>query len=129
GQQDLIMISDNSNCSSEQPSTVVDIGCGRALQQSHYVTQGGVHVQRSIHEVADVQLALSRLRRALDTRRGVLLSSTFEYPGRYRRYDIGFVNPPLVITMRRDVVEIAALNRRGEIMLPELQRALADLAV
>ena len=31
---------------------------------------------------------------ALDERRGVLLASSYEYPGRYTRWDMGFVDPP-----------------------------------
>ena len=37
---------------------------------------------------------------ALDNRRGVLFSSSFEFPGRYTRWDMGFVDPPLVLTAR-----------------------------
>lgn len=120
------MTSNTLDPNNERAETVAAIPCGRALEQRHYLTSGGVRVQRSIHEVSDGQAAVSILRRCLDSRRGVLLSSTFEYPGRYRRYDIGFVNPPLAITARGNVVEIEALNARGNIMLPELQMALSE---
>ena len=121
------MISHNADSTSGREATVVAIPCGKALEQRHYLTRGGLRVQRSIHEVADGAEAVACLRRALDSRRGVLLSSTFEYPGRYRRYDIGFINPPVMITARAGVVEIRALNARGQILLPELQRALTGM--
>ena len=118
------MTSHNPDSTRGRETTVVVIPCGKAVEQHHYLTRGGVRVQRSIHEV-DGASAVACLRRALDSRRGVLLSSSFEYPGRYRRYDIGFVNPPVVITARAGAVEIRALNARGRVLLPELHRALA----
>jgi anthranilate synthase len=57
-----------------------------------------------------------------------LLASSFEFPGRYTRWDIGFVNPPLKITGKDRNLEIAALNVRGEILLPEIRRALQNCA-
>ena len=49
-----------------------------------------------------------RLRARSTTRRGVLFSSSFEFPGRYTRWDMGFVDPPLVLTARG-----RALHGRG----------------
>ena len=46
----------------------------------------------------------------LDSRRGVLFSSSFEFPGRYTRWDMGFVDPPLVFTARGREFSIEALN-------------------
>ncbi|MDP1931244.1 MAG: anthranilate synthase component I [Gammaproteobacteria bacterium] len=95
----------------------------RVLEQLHYITTGGVRVQRSIQR-CHYPHAIAQLRTQLDTQRGVLLSSSFEFPGRYTRWDIGFVNPPLVITARDRIVVMEALNVRGEILLPEMERAL-----
>lgn len=95
------------------------------VEQMHYFTSGGVKIQRSIQSCA-YQETISQLREQLDTQRGLLLSSSFEFPGRYTRWDIGFVNPPIVITARDRAVEIEALNRRGEVLLPEIRRALVN---
>ena len=100
------------------------------VQHSHYTSAGGVRVQRAVFAVSQPD-AIARLRERLDAERGVLLTSGFEYPGRYTRWDIGFVNPPVVLTARGRAVSIEALNARGKVLLPELQRALsghADLA-
>jgi len=97
---------------------------GQTLCHSHYLSAGGVRVQRSTMALP-YESAISQLRDRLDTERGVLLSSSFEYPGRYNRWDVGFVNPPIVITARGRQVDIEALNARGRILLPELVRALA----
>lgn len=105
---------------------------GRPLEQINYITSGGVRVQRSVQQFGqqgdhpdDYRQAIARLRTQLDSQRGVLLSSSFEYPGRYTRWDIGFINPPLVVTARDRSVVIEALNPRGEILLPEVLRALS----
>ncbi len=98
---------------------------GTALERMHYITSGGVKIQRSIQSCS-YQDAIAQLRCQLDTQRGVLLSSSFEFPGRYTRWDIGFVNPPIVITARDRALEIEALNRRGEVLLPEFRRALMN---
>ncbi len=93
------------------------------IAQLHYTTAAGVRIQRAEQGVS-YETAISQLRVKLDSCRGVLLSSSFEYPGRYTRWDLGFVNPPLVITARSREIHIEALNRRGEILLPEVLQAL-----
>ncbi len=53
----------------------------------------------------------------LDHRHGVLLFSDFEYPGRYTRWDIGFIDPPIQINASGRKANIIALNARGNILL------------
>ncbi|MGH2758166.1 MAG: hypothetical protein ACRDKJ_01235, partial [Actinomycetota bacterium] len=57
-----------------------------------YVTRGGIEVRRETERIA-VPGAVEPLIDAIDSRRGVLLASSYEYPGRYTRWDIGFVDP------------------------------------
>ncbi len=59
----------------------------------------------------------------LDDRAGVVLASGVEYPGRYTRWDMGFVDPPLVIEGRGFTVRMRALNDRGLVPL----RAFTEL--
>jgi anthranilate synthase len=66
---------------------------------SQYETRGGIQVQRTV-EIVPVAGAVEPLVDALDQRRGALLASSYEYPGRYTRWDMGFVDPPLVLTAR-----------------------------
>jgi anthranilate synthase len=81
-----------------------------------YRTRGGVDIYRASIGVDYVD-ASHDLIAALDSRPGVLLSSSYEYPGRYTRWDIGFTNPPLRISARGRRVELDALNARGEVLL------------
>jgi len=96
------------------------------MQVSRYTTQGGIAVAREICE-RDYQPADYALARALDERRGVLFSSSFEFPGRYTRWDMGFVDPPLAFTARGRHCMIEALNPRGRVLLPAVTQALSGL--
>ncbi|MEX2395118.1 MAG: anthranilate synthase [Actinomycetota bacterium] len=89
-----------------------------------YRTNGGIDVRREIGRV-DVQTGVESLIDALDERRGVLLASSYEYPGRYTRWDIGFVDPPICFTGRGRTFRIEALNDRGVVLLPAIEAALA----
>src|SRR3954452_1068760 len=88
-----------------------------------YLTRGGLTVPRHV-EGADPVLDVAGLVDALDERRGALYSSSYEYPGRYTRWDIGFVDPPLVFTTRERSFRIEALNPRGAVLLGGIRPAL-----
>ena len=92
-------------------------------ESQSYVTRGGIRVLREIEEV-DGAPALEELTAALDARRGALLASSYEYPGRYTRWDMGFVDPPLAITSRGRDASVEALSARGRVLFPALVRAL-----
>lgn len=54
---------------------------------------------------------------ALNQERGIFLSSGIEYPGRYTRWDIGFIRPPLEFVSRDRELRINALNERGSVLI------------
>src|ERR1700693_6119052 len=99
---------------------------GIPMQLTRYQTSGGVTARREVW-LGPYEREHDTLARILDDRRGVLLSSSFEFPGRYTRLDMGFVDPPLVLTARdRDFV-VEALNARGRVLIPAIAKALAAL--
>jgi anthranilate synthase len=63
--------------------------------------------------------------RALDSVRGVYLSSGYEYPGRYSRWDFASTRPPLEIVSYDRRVEFRPLNLRGEMLNRMLTPVLA----
>ena len=81
-----------------------------------YVTGGGVTVSRS-RVPTEYAGAIEAYVDRLNTRRGAVFSSNYEYPGRYTRWDTATANPPVVITARGRDMSIEALNKRGEIIL------------
>ncbi|VUD62092.1 Anthranilate synthase component 1 [Thalassocella blandensis] len=89
---------------------------------SSYTTASGIEVQRqavpkSYHN------AVSDLAQKLDSHIGCLLSSSYEFPNRYKRWDMGFVDPMIAITTRDMDVKICSLNDRGKILLPLIHDA------
>jgi anthranilate synthase len=88
-----------------------------------YTTQGGISIARS-YVAVDASAALAELILRLDQRRGLLLASSYEYPGRYKRYDLGFADPPLSFEGRGREFEVVAHNARGELLLPACLAAL-----
>ena len=96
------------------------------MQLTDYTTRGGIAIRREIREGL-YQPADNALAQAVDYRRGVLFSSSFEFPGRYTRWDMGFVDPPLVFTGRGRRFSIDALNSRGQVLLPAVGEALSGL--
>lgn len=93
----------------------------------NYTTASGLNVTRTAKPVT-AETAIGELVRQLDTQRGVLLSSGYEYPGRYTRWDMGFANPPLCFTGRGFDFELEALNERGIVLLAAAEHCLRDLA-
>lgn len=92
-----------------------------------YITQGGIKVRRVIEGIP-VDGAIEPIIDALDSHRGVLLASSYEYPGRYTRWDMGFVDPPLVLTSRERQFRITALNQRGQLLLAPITTAIRALS-
>ncbi|WP_375474943.1 anthranilate synthase [uncultured Nostoc sp.] len=90
-----------------------------------YKTISGVSVSRSITEVK-MDTALEDILFRLNSQRGGLLRSSYEYPGRYKRWAIGFVNPPLELTTQENAFTLIALNERGQVLLPFLLERLSQ---
>jgi len=95
-----------------------------AVKQAQYNTRGGIHVRRS-STIDDYATSMFRLTERLDDHRGLVLSSSCEFTGRYTRWDIGFVNPPIQVSSTGRSVTIEALNKRGDILLPAIFHGLA----
>ncbi|WP_334176257.1 anthranilate synthase component I [Pseudoxanthobacter sp.] len=89
----------------------------------HYVTRGGIRVTRAARDIA-YQGAIGSYVERLDSERGAVFSSSYEFPGRYTRWDIAFVNPPLVVEAQGRQVTVTALNARGRVLLPAIEKAL-----
>jgi anthranilate synthase len=94
------------------------------MREYRYTTPHGIEVTRTVSK-ADFRRGLKRLLRDLDDHRGIYLSSGYEYPGRYSRWDIASVCPPLEIVSYDRQVEIRPLNARGRKLTEILHPVLA----
>lgn len=117
----------------------------------HYLTKGGIqvtaHVTKLLYTGTDTQQqsqqsqqsqsqqstktstgAIEELIDLLDSHKGVLLTSSYEFPGRYARWSIGFVDPPIQITGRPGgICIIESLNERGMILMPAIYKSIKQL--
>ncbi len=92
-------------------------------QHYEYTSAGGVRIRRTLrHE--GYENTMDVLIDSLDTGRGVALVSSFEYPGRYTRWDMGFVDPLLALEGRGREFTLSALNERGQVLIPAAEDAL-----
>jgi anthranilate synthase len=82
------------------------------MREVRYQTPHGINVSRVTSKLP-FQKGFGRFLRDLDKVRGIYLSSGYEYPGRYSRWDIVSVRPPLeLVSFQREVV-FRPLNERG----------------
>ena len=89
-----------------------------------FVTEGGITVTRESFE-AEYATAIDKTLDRVNSQRGAVLSSNYEYPGRYTRWDTAIVNPPLGIETKGRAVSVIAYNERGTIFLEAMRQALS----
>ena len=83
------------------------------MPRLQYLSRSGIGVTRTASKVP-FKRGLRGLLRELDTRRGAYLSSGYEFPGRYSRWDIATVRPP---------IELVAFGQARRDQRPERARA------
>ena len=107
----------------------------------HFMTKGGIQVtanvegldytrtgdEASLANSRSSEAAIESLVQKLDSQKGVLLTSSYEFPGRYARWSLGFVDPPLEVSGKADKCTIKALNDRGKVLLPAIERAMKGM--
>ena len=94
------------------------------MRAYHFTTPHGIQVTRSLSKTS-FRKGLTHLLNDLDRHRGIYLSSGYEYPGRYSRWDIASTRPPLEIVSYDRRVEFRPLNARGTEILRMFHRVLA----
>ena len=95
-------------------------------EHAEFVTAGGVRITRTAEPFDPARV--EEIAAAADTRRGGVLSSGMEYPGRYSRWHLAYVDPCLEIVAAGRRVTARALNARGAVLLPVIGAALRRAA-
>jgi anthranilate synthase len=93
------------------------------MSNLQYSSRSGIAVTRNVSRTS-FQRGLKHLLRKLDRQRGIYLSSGYEYPERYSRWDIASICPPLEMLSWGRRVEIRALNERGAMLVRLLEPVL-----
>jgi anthranilate synthase len=92
------------------------------MDATQFETGGGVRVSRTAAAFDPGLLAGITLQ--VEARRGGVLSSGMEYPGRYSRWHMAYVDPCLELVARGRRVTATALNGRGMVLLPVVADAM-----
>lgn len=94
------------------------------LHQGRFITKGGVQITCQVDDVLEPTKEVEALLDGLNSHEGVILASSYEFPGRYARWTLGFIDPPLKIESRGLDFTVTALNDRGKVLLPVIDEAL-----
>jgi len=94
------------------------------MREYRFTTPHGIQVTRTLSK-GNFRKGLVHVLRDLDRHRGIYLSSGYEYPGRYSRWDIASSCPPLEIVAFDRRVEFRPLNERGRKLAEALHPVLA----
>ncbi len=92
------------------------------FQRTELLTRDGVRVTRTATPFDPAELG--RIAALVDERRGGVMSSGMEYPGRYSRWHMAYADPCAEIIAAGRRVTARALNDRGRVLLPVLRAAL-----
>ena len=95
---------------------------GSGEGETGFVTAGGIRVTRIADPFDPSRLV--EVAGQVDDRRGGVLSSGMEYPGRYSRWHMAYVDPCVEIVASGRRIRASALNERGQVLLPVLSAAL-----
>ncbi|HWP95263.1 MAG TPA: anthranilate synthase component I [Syntrophomonadaceae bacterium] len=88
-----------------------------------YITPGRVMITRQV-STCPMADGTDELIKRLDHERGALFSSSYDYPGRYTRWDIGFAGPCLELKSSGRAFTITLLKAKAGILLPLIFTAL-----
>jgi anthranilate synthase len=89
---------------------------------TQFETGGGIRVSRTAASF-DPAL-LDEITRQVEARRGGVLSSGMEYPGRYSRWHMAYVDPCIELVARGRRVTATARSARGLVLLPAVGDAM-----
>ena len=91
---------------------------------AYFNTLGNIHVQRNVYDIASTAFKhFNQLATILNSRRGCIFESAYDYPGRYSRWTIGFFNPPIALESWGLRFTLSALNSRGEVLLKAFEKS------
>jgi anthranilate synthase len=97
------------------------------MNATQFETGGGVRVSRTAAPF-DPAL-LTEITQQVERRRGGVLSSGMEYPGRYSRWHLAYVDPCVELVARGRRITATALNGRGMVLLPVIAAAMRRAAL
>jgi anthranilate synthase len=92
------------------------------MDLTQFQTGGGVRVSRTAAPFDPARL--TEITGQVEARRGGVFSSGMEYPGRYSRWHMAYVDPCIELVARGRQLIATALNDRGRVLLPVIETAM-----
>ena len=89
-----------------------------------YITNSGIKIIRSSEEIIYTDNFNEELIHNLNNNKGMVLISNYTLSEKYSKWDIGFLNPPIVIQSKGLDFSIKSLNVRGNIILEIIDNIL-----
>ncbi|MEN6327595.1 MAG: anthranilate synthase component I [Syntrophomonas sp.] len=84
----------------------------REFSSGNYCSQENLQIDRQVEDI-EVAGATDLILQGINSRKGALFSSSYDYPGRYTQWDIGFLNPCLELRAQGRSFAITALKAKG----------------
>ncbi len=84
-----------------------------------------LNIKHTIKEI-DIHRVSEEFIDRLNENQGIFLSSGTEYPNRYSRWDIGFLNPPFGLNATANGVTLEAFNKKGVEIIKLLHNEIKD---
>ena len=113
-------------------NNLLSLGAPGARPESGvYTSTKGVTVNCTVQplpDLAEVPKLLTNLANDLNDKKGVILTSSYEYPGRYSRWTVGFTDPLVQIEGRGMEFKVTALSPRGEVICSMIRAHLATMS-
>lgn len=89
-----------------------------------YTTEDGITVSSTVVGIEHPLNAIDDIVNKIDNNLGILLTSSYEFPGRYARWSVGFTAPAIQIEGTGLNFKIKALNARGVILIGMIEQKL-----
>ena len=105
----------------------LSLGAPRTRPQTgQYISPSGVVVDCNVVGIPfnEMPKVIENLIDKLNDHKGGILTSSYEFPGRYARWTVGFTSPMIEIEGKGMNFEIRALNSRGEIVCDMIEKHL-----
>lgn len=92
-----------------------------------YVTKTGIEVTR-IKEELRTEDSINSIVEKLRTSKGAVFASDYNYPNRYSRWEIAFINPCLEFRCYKKKFSIKSLNSRGDILIDIILNKIKEIS-
>ena len=92
-----------------------------------YYTKGNIKIDK-VKEYLGQEDIIEDIGRQLIHKKGGVFASNYEYPGRYSRWEIAFIDPCLELRFFESKFIIQALNQRGDILIDVVVDSVSKLS-